>query len=205
MLNFFFYNPGCFYWFGHPRKAEDEKFFKPSDEKKLYDYFSDVTNLYKNPPVKPFSRVSWPTEFGADLFFRHYLTLADNSLELMKAKGLVDKDFVFPITFDTLVMFLDELIKFLELIDADNKKNNKEKEYFDFVLFLKKIFNFVIHKDYLGLKVNFNSLEKDLKFFLLKFNSKKDMLVFLNILSLFFNLFRDKFDSNLDNLFAESD
>jgi len=196
MLNFFFFNPGCFYGFGSSRNRTKSYGFL--DEKRLIDHFENPLNMFNAPPIRNL-RNEFATEFGADLYFSNYFALVSGQLKDLKAKGLIPSDFIYPFSFDTILLYLEEFIKFLEKMDE------KEKKFFDLVLLLKKISNCLLIRDLFFFKKNIEYFEKDLKAFSLKFNNEKNILSFLNILSLFLKICRERFGSNIHNLFAASD
>lgn len=192
MLQFFFSHPGVFYGFGYDgiRKIKNERWI----EHAIYNYLSDISSSNKFPRYSGEKAAA----FGADLFFKHYLSLFPN-VKNKELKGGVDLEIMnnYSLSVNSLIFFLFNFIHLLEDIN--------DKRFYDLIIFLKKFLNCLVDGDFLSFKDSCNSFYKDIKVFSCKFANDTNILLLFDILSLFLTVFQKRLGKgNIDVFFKRN-
>lgn len=192
MLQFFFSHPGSFYGFGYDgiRVKKNERLI----EHAIYTFFTDKSRSKKFPKYSGEKAAA----FGADLFFKQYLSLFPN-VKRKELKDKVDIDLVghYSLSVNTLIFFIFNFIQLFEEV--------KEKKFDDLLLFLKNFLNCLVEGDFYKFTDSSDSFEKDLKFFSVKYANNKHILLLFDILFLFLNIFQQRLGvGNFDSIFLKN-
>jgi hypothetical protein len=195
MLQFFFSHPGVFYGFGYDNKRNTKNERKIEHE--IYTYFSDRSSFKKFPNYSG----EKAADFGAHLFFKHYLSLFPNISSKEFLKEGIDSDLMgnYSLSVNSLIFLLFNYVQFLEDV--------KEKRFDDLIFFLKNFLNCIVEGDFLQFRARVETFDKDLQILSLKFENDENILLLLNILFLFLNVFEKRLgmDDNLDDFFSKQD
>lgn len=188
MLQFFFTHPGAFYGFGYDgnRKIKNERWI----EHAIYTYLTDPSSSYKFPKYSGEKAAA----FGADLFFKHYLSLFPN-IKIKELKKGIDLDMLnnYSLSVNSLIFFLFNYIQLLEDIN--------DKRFDDLLIFLKKFLNCLVDGDFLSFKNSSFSFNKDIQLLSCKFVNDANILLLFDILSLFLTVFQKRLGYGNINVF----